>query len=141
MTYYQQSPQVTKTVGLFLLYIGNDYAFMYPNNEAVITVVSSITCSSAIHLLLASFTSSSTDAAGVFTAMTMSIVSWFDTNSHNPSVATTMHLSVRGSSSRSVNSGNDETPAVCATESPRDLKNAKAIKIKNDENVKIINLK
>ena len=80
-----------------------------------------MTCSSAIHLLFASLTRTSTEEVGDVVEWTISTVSLLLTNSQSPSVATTMNLSVAGSSSRSVNSGSDETPAVCATESPRDL--------------------
>lgn len=83
--------------------------------------MSSITCSSLIHLKFASFTRLSTDDGGASALWTKSTVSSLVTNSHSPSVATTTNLSVSGSSSRSVNSGSDETPAVWATQSPRDL--------------------
>lgn len=84
-------------------------------------VVSSITCSSLIHLMLLSLTNASTPSVGPFWASAISIVSVLSTNSQRPSVATTKNLSVVGSRSNSVNSGSEMTPAVCATASPRDL--------------------
>mmetsp|Transcript_6158 Transcript_6158/g.12897 ORF Transcript_6158/g.12897 Transcript_6158/m.12897 type:complete len:260 (-) Transcript_6158:450-1229(-) len=88
-------------------------------------VVSSITCSSLIHLVFASFTRVFTASLGLADGMQRSTVSSFPTNSQRPSVATTTNLSVAGSKSLSVNSGSEMTPAVCATASPRDLDIAK----------------
>lgn len=85
------------------------------------TEVSSITCSSFIHLALASFINLLTQFVELEEVEAISTVVGLSTNSQSPSDATIINLSTAGSSSRSVNSGSDITPAVWATASPRDL--------------------
>mmetsp|Transcript_7501 Transcript_7501/g.26783 ORF Transcript_7501/g.26783 Transcript_7501/m.26783 type:complete len:223 (-) Transcript_7501:716-1384(-) len=84
-------------------------------------VVSSTTCSSFIHRADASATSRSTAFFGSFAPVptTMSMTSWFEQNSHNPSLAITMILSASVRVTSCI-SGSEITPAVCATVSPSD---------------------
>mmetsp|Transcript_18994 Transcript_18994/g.45867 ORF Transcript_18994/g.45867 Transcript_18994/m.45867 type:complete len:219 (+) Transcript_18994:235-891(+) len=79
-----------------------------------------MTCSSCIHLVPASVTRVSTACAGPICPSTVSHVSSLVMNSQSPSVAMTRNLSSLESKSNSENSGSDDTPAECATTSPRD---------------------
>mmetsp|Transcript_11318 Transcript_11318/g.18431 ORF Transcript_11318/g.18431 Transcript_11318/m.18431 type:complete len:247 (-) Transcript_11318:398-1138(-) len=93
-----------------------------PPKKATHTVVSSITCSSTIQRSLASLINLSTAYLGSVVCSAISITSWSVMNSHKPSDARTKIRSSRpsGLNSYSTNSGSEDTPAECATASPRE---------------------
>ena len=97
------------------------FVWKLPKN-ATHTVVSSITCSSFIHLSFDSLMRRSTANLGSVVVKAISITSWSDMNSQRPSEAITMIRSSRlfGLNWYSTNSGSEDTPAECATASHRE---------------------